>query len=279
MQMSKPNSYADQPLSIAHLCELDVAPADLIEVAAQAGLASVGLRIAAASPGGIEYPLRTKAEQAEMRRRMDATGVSVLYIELISLSEATRAEDHRAMIEVGAALGATRLCAAADSADFAIVAGRLADVCDLAREYGIAVDLEFMPFRAVRSLADAIEVVRKANRPNAHILVDALHVFRSNSSLEDLARLDPAMIGTFQICDAPRLSPPQAELIVEARTRRLLPGEGELPLWSLIDCLPANVPIGVEVPLASQFPNLDPAARMSRLVRSTRDFLKQRTSV
>jgi sugar phosphate isomerase/epimerase len=264
------------PLSIAHLSELDVPPLALIELAARAGLASVGLRTAAATPGGIEYPLRGAAEQAELRRRIAATGVTVLYIELISLSETTRVADHRAMLETGAAIGATRLAVAGDSPDCTVVAERLAELCDLARPYGIAVDLEFMPFRAVRSLADAVEVVTRADRPNAHILVDALHVFRSGSSLDQLRGLDRARLGSFQICDAPSRAP--ADLVTEARTRRLLPGHGGLALSALIDALPADIPFGIEVPLAGQFPDLDPVARASLLVRTTREFLHQRSA-
>ena len=266
------------PLSLAHLSELDVPPADLIDLAAAAGFASVGLRTSAASPGGIEYPLRTSAERAEMRRRMSATGVSVVYIEMVSLSETTRVADCRPMLDTGAALGASRLAVAGDGADLAVVAERLAEICDLARGYGIAVDLEFMPYRPVRSLADAAEVVRQAGRANAHVLVDALHFFRSASSLHDLARLDPAMLGTFQICDAPSRAPAPEDLVTEARTRRLPPGRGGLALSSLIDALPPGIPFGVEVPLAAQHPDLDPAARASLLVDTTREFLQQRNA-
>ena len=95
------------PLSIAHLSELDTPPLDYIEFAARAGFASIGLRTNPAAPGGIVYPLATAAEQAELRRRIDATGVQVMYIELIGLSETTRAADYRPMLEVGAAIGAT----------------------------------------------------------------------------------------------------------------------------------------------------------------------------
>lgn len=273
--MSRAKSYANVPLSIAHLCELDVAPAELIEYAATAGISSVGLRIAHASPGGIEYPLRTKAERAEVRHRIDATGVSVLYIELISISETTRASDYRAMFETGAELGATRLTVAGDSTDISLVIDRFGQICELANGYGINVDFEFMPFRAIRTLGEAAEIVRRAAQPNGRILVDTLHIFRSGSSVEELAKLDPAMIGTLQICDAPSVAPPQSELVTEARTRRLLPGHGGLDLWSVIDALPADIMIGVEVPMASQYPNLDPAARLTLMVEQTRKFFQQ----
>lgn len=270
-----PRSYAGVPLSLAHLCELDVPPPDLIELSAKAGFASVGLRTHAAAPGGMEYPLRTAAEQTEMRRRVAATGVLVLYIELISLTEATRAQDYRPMLEAGAAIGATRLAVAGNSSDFAAVADRLAEISELAAGYKIAVDLEFMPFRAVRSVADATGILRRANHPNAHMLVDSLHVFRSNSAPAELAALAPALIGTFQICDAPRTAP--ADLVTEARTHRLLPGRGELALRDVLDALPAETPIGVEVPLAGLFPGLAPVARMTELARITRTYLDNRS--
>ena len=267
---------SDMPLSIAHLSELEVAPLDLVELAARAGFSSIGLRTNPASPGGIVYPRSTPAEQAEMRRRLTANGISVLYIELVGLSEQTRVSDYQPMLERGAAIGASRLAVAGDCPDFSVVAERMAEMCDLARDYKIAVDIEFMPFRPVKTFADAVQVVRATNRPNAHILVDALHVFRSNSSLDDIKQVDPKLLGTFQICDAPRDPPPADELVIEARTKRLLAGHGGLPLWSLIDALPASIPVGVELPIASQFPHLDAPARMQLMVQSTREFYASR---
>src|SRR6266850_8022730 len=163
------------PLSLAHLSELNVPPLELVELAARAGFASIGLRTSPASPGGIKYPLRTAAEQAGMRRRLAANGVSVLEVEMAPLSETMRVADYRPMLETGAAIGASRLTVAGDSADFSVVGDKLAEMCNLAQSYGIAVDLEFMPFRPVQSLAHAVDVLKRANHPNAHILIDALH--------------------------------------------------------------------------------------------------------
>jgi sugar phosphate isomerase/epimerase len=264
------------PLSLAHLSELDVPPLALVELAARAGFASIGLRTSPASAGGVEYPLRSAVEQAEMRKRLSANGIKVLEVEMVPLSAATRVADYKPMIETGAAIGATRLTVGGDSADFSLVAERLAEMAELAQPYGIAIDLEFMPFRAVQSLAHAVEVVRRARHPNAHILIDALHVFRSGTSPAEFAQLDPAMLGPCQLCDAPVQAPPAAELVVEARTRRLLPGQGGLALDALLDALPAGTALGVEVPLGGQRPDLDPGARLALLVKSTREFLQRR---
>lgn len=70
------------PLSLAYLSELAVPPLALVELAAQAGFASIGLRMMAAAPGGIEYRLRAPQEQAALRRRCADTGVTILYGEM-----------------------------------------------------------------------------------------------------------------------------------------------------------------------------------------------------
>ena len=173
------------PLSLAHLSELDVPPLELVELAAKAGFASIGLRTSPASPGGVVYPLNAPAEQAEMRKRLAANGMKIAEVEMVPLTSALRAADYKPMMETGAALGATRLTVGGgDTEDLAVVAEKLAAMAELAQGFGLAVDLEFMPFRPVKTLSDAVDVVKRASHPNAHILIDVLHVFRSKSDIQ-----------------------------------------------------------------------------------------------
>ena len=79
-----------------------------------------------------------------------------------------------------------------------------------------------------------------------------------------------------QLCDAPAQAPD--DLVAEARTRRLLPGAGELDLAALLDALPAGLAYGVEVPLASQRPDLDPGARLALLVSVNPRIPKRRNA-
>lgn len=263
------------PLSLAHLSELDVPPLELVALAARAGFASIGLRTSPASPGGVVYPLQTAAEQAAMRRSLADNGVSVLEVEMVPLTAALRAADYQPMMETGAAVGATRLTVGGgDTDDFSIIAEKLATMSEQAKAYGLAVDLEFMPFRPVKTLSDALAVLKRANHPNAHIVIDVLHVFRSKSDIRLFKTIDPKLLGPVQLCDGPAQAPD--DLVAEARTRRLLPGAGEFDLAALLDALPDGLAYGVEVPLASQRPDLDPGARLALLVSATRDFLKKR---
>ena len=127
--------------------------------------------------------------------------------------------------------------------------------------------------RATRSTC-----VKRANHPNAHILIDALHVFRSKSDAAAVRRIDPAMLGPVQLCDAPaQRRRPTTSWPKRARAA-CCPAQGELDLAALLDALPSGLAYGVEVPLASQRPDLDPGARLALLVKSTREFLQRRNA-
>lgn len=259
------------PLSLAHLSELDTPPQALAAMAGAAGFASIGLRMMAAVPGGTEYRLRDAAGQGALRRACAAAGVSVLYAEMIGLSGATDLADCARMVEAAAAIGATRIAVSGDDPDHAVVADRMAAICALARPHGMAVDLEFMRFRAVRTLGDALAVARRTGAANAHVLLDALHFFRAGGTAAALRGIDPTLLGTVQLCDAPAGAP--ADLAAEARTARLFPGEGGLDLRGFIAALPPGIPLGVELPIAARFPDLAPAARIRLMAERTREFL------
>jgi sugar phosphate isomerase/epimerase len=100
----------------------------------------------------------------------------------------------------------------------------------------------------VGDLASALELVAQTGRANAGVLVDSMHLFRSGSDAAALSAADPAQILYAQLCDVPVVSK-FAEYADEARYERLAPGDGELPLASFIKALPADVTIGLEVPL------------------------------
>jgi sugar phosphate isomerase/epimerase len=240
-------------LSLSHLTVLDVGPPHLISLAAKAGFRAVGIRLCAPMPGGVAYPLRAGSpELRETRRLMDAHDVAVSDIEVVRIAPDTRASDYAEAFEAGAELGAQRVCINIDDAERARVIDRFGELCDLAEPFGLALDVEFMVWRPVARLEDAASVVKAVRKPNAFVLVDALHLARSGGTVASVEALDPALIGSVQLCDAPLASPPPAGIIDEARGNRLLPGEGELPLRELLAVLPNDMPLSAEVPLARE---------------------------
>jgi sugar phosphate isomerase/epimerase len=70
-----------------------------------------------------------------------------------------------------------------------------------------------------------------------------------------------------QLCDAP-LQPPGGDAAAEARTERLLPGEGGLPLTALLSAVPPATPVAIEAPRLSLRGDLTPAEFAARARRS-----------
>ena len=121
----------------------------------------------------------------------------------------------------------------------------------------------------MRTLAHAVDVVARSKRANASVLIDALHFSRSGGLPAHVAEVDPSLFRYAQICDAgpdmPGLTDTPA-LIREARTGRLLPGEGVLPLAELVAALPAGLPLAIEAPCraTADLPALERAKRAYR---------------
>lgn len=227
-----------------------------IAIAAQLGYGFVGLRLWPNAPGAPHQRLLGDAALLkESVARLADTGVGVFDLEIIRIGEVFDPLAYTPLLEAGAALKARAVLVAGDDTDEARLTDHYARLCEFMRPYGMTADLEFMPWTAVKNARDALRVVRGAGSPaNAGILVDALHVARSDTSLADVAALPRELLHYAQICDAPKTNAQGsttlsvADMIHTARCERLLPGEGSIDLIGLFQALPADLPISVEVP-------------------------------
>lgn len=123
-----------------------------------------------------------------------------------------------------------------------------ARVCDLAAQHGLPVHIEFLPFGGIPDLASAWAIVQAAGRSNGGLTIDSWHLFRSGSTLDQLANIPAERIMTVQINDAPQTR--GDDLFAETMAGRLLPGDGSFDLIGLIrtlDPMGSTAPIGVEV--------------------------------
>jgi len=260
------------PLSLSHLTVLDVAPPALFDLAAEAGYQGVGIRILPAAPGAVSYPL-TPSAVAEWRQRMAQAGVGVHDVEFVPLTPQVRVERLARPLALAAELGTKRLNVSGDDEDIGRLAANFARLCDMAAGAGLGVDLEFMRFRPVGTLAQALEVIERARRPNGRLLIDVLHLVRSGGTAQRLAQVPAGALGSLQLCDAPLLPPPGLSWVDEAREARLFPGEGALPLMQILDALPTGLPISVETPTARSHPHLGARERAAAACAATRRLL------
>lgn len=265
-------------LGIAHFTCISLAPIELARLAARVGYTRIGLRLHPAFPGSPTYAVPAGSNEArELAAVLDGEGLAVHDIEFVVLDSDFRASELERTLADAASLNARRLSVCGDDPVGERLVANFADLCDRAARHGIAVDLECMSWRQVGSLPDALAIIEAAGRPNAGVLVDALHLARGGGTPEMVRSAHPSRIRHVQLCDARAERPGTPEgLVAEARAGRLLPGEGELPLRELLSSLPGETALSVEVPMDGS----RPAEEHARAVfAATRDLLAKSGSL
>lgn len=258
-------------ISLAYLTVPELSPTEAVRVAAAAGYSHVGLRLLPAMEDERLTPLlQDERLLREVRAALTETGLRVGDLELIRLKPSMRLDDFIRFFECAEALGAQDVVVVSDDEDQARMAAHFSALCEMAQPYGLCLNLEPIPWTALDRLEEAVQVLTRAAQPNAGLLVDAFHFHRCGASMEMLASLDPALLRVFQICDAPLdFSGNKAAIRNEARTARLLPGHGELPLRDLLMRIPASATVSIEVPSHALMRRHPPAERARMALSAT----------
>jgi sugar phosphate isomerase/epimerase/4-hydroxyphenylpyruvate dioxygenase-like putative hemolysin len=261
--------------SLAHLTALSLSPPELVEAAAGAGYRYVGLRLTRVTPEEPHYPLATDpALMRTTKARLAATGIEVLDIELARISPDENPRDFVRFLEAGAELGARHVITQLPDPDRPRKIERFARLCELARPLGLTVDLEFPSWTETPDLREAVRVLRRADQPNAGILVDLLHFARSGSSIADLRQVPTEWFHFAHVCDAPPGVPATNEgLIHTARFERLFPGEGGIDVHGILDALPPGLPYALEIPRATLVAQVGGREHARMAIAAARDYL------
>lgn len=240
-------------LSLAALTVLELKPHEQVEVASQAGFQSVGLRLIPATTSEQHCPLvGNRQELKNTQRALSESGINVLDIEIFRLREDTNISDFTETLEIGAELGATELLVAGNDDDEPRLCDNLYALCELASEYALSANLEFMPWTGVKDLQQASRILKVVDRENAGLLIDPFHFNRSHSEMSDINTIPQAWFRYAQLCDIAGQPPTSMDdIIKEARQERLLPGDGDIDLVQLLKLLPSHLTYSVEVPTAA----------------------------
>jgi len=255
--------------SLAYLTVNGADPLQHIAAAAEAGYQAAGLRILpprhlADAPSVVGNAPLIRA----IKRACADSGISLLDAEVVSITANTTWSELQAVVDTAAELGFGFIQTVIEDPEERRAADRVAALADLAATAQMRIALEFMRFRAVTDLQSAMRLIRLTGRPNVQVLVDALHLARSGGTPEQVAALAPDSIALAQLCDAPADAPPADLLAQEARTARLYPGEGALPLSVFLDALPDGTPLSIEVPNTA-YETLDFTVRARRALEAT----------
>lgn len=127
-------------------------------------------------------------------------------------------------------------------------AASFASLCRRASDYGLVVQLEFLPWSRIPDLQSAWRVVQEADQPNGGITVDSWHYVRSHSDTGLLRTLPGDRILGVQLSDGPLRA--ESDPIHATLHERRLPGDGAFDLHALLADLReinALAPLGIEV--------------------------------
>ena len=252
MSERRENNAPKSLYSLAHLTLIGVTPPELVYIAARAGYDAVSPRfIPMHVPGEFTQSPVEKAQIQATKTALKTTGLKVLDVELARLTEDVDPRNFVPALELGGELEAQRMIMSAwtktrDDRNFLIDV--YAETCDLAHPYGITVDLEFPTFSRLRTLDEALDIVRAADRPNGGILVDTLYLHLSRVDLAELLHIPSELFHFLHVSDClPGIADTREGIIQLARDARLYPGEGWIDFKGIIERMPP-VDYSIELP-------------------------------
>jgi sugar phosphate isomerase/epimerase len=241
----------------AHPLEAGYCPHDFrkrVEIAARAGFTAMGFWHT-----DIAH-IRRRYSFKQMKRILDANGIVQIEVEWLLdwfCSGARRTASNKTrklLLDAAEALGARHIKIGDlnnDCADVPKMTEEFALLCRQAAERGTRVLFEMLPaqFSRAPSLEAVLAITRGSGASNGGIMLDNLHMQRTNTTPQDLLRklTRDDLIGV-EINDGYLAVPSKFEDSVI--NKRLLPGDGEFDIASFLHAvwsLGYQGPIGVEV--------------------------------
>jgi sugar phosphate isomerase/epimerase len=240
------------PFILDHITAAGLDCTSLVELAARTGFDGVSFWVCLPDPNlQIETLALGTPRFAEIKAALSANNLFVSGVECFGLTGAPPTDANRRQLEAAAEIGA-RLATVLFFAPLPQprAAELLVQWAELAASFGLDLSVEYMSANiapGMNSLAQTLEAIALANRPNLGLTIDMLHLSRTATPPEALAAVPPGLIKYIQLCDGPAHMPPERQL-EEGAFNRLLPDEGDFKLDAYLSNLPKNVPLGLEVP-------------------------------
>jgi sugar phosphate isomerase/epimerase len=113
---------------------------------------------------------------------------------------------------------------------------------------GVGTTIELAPGMTIGDPATVVAAIENVGRTNLRLAVDTMHWARSGYGAVELRELGPEKIGYVQLSDT-TLEPRVQSYMEEAMYERMALGDGELPLAEILAAVPADVVIGLEIPM------------------------------
>lgn len=264
--------------SLAYLTVPGTHPADLVELAAFCGYDGVSPRIISMRlPGEPDFSLENEEVYHSVRDALERTRLPLMDVELARIADGIDVLSYEKNIARAAELGAQYVITSVWTDDRALALRELRKLCDLAEKYQLLVNLEFMSFSNVRTLAEARRIIQSAKRPNLRLMLDCLHAHRAGVTRSMLEDVPEKEFGFVHLCDGPGWIPPvdHPEMTGVARSGRLYTGEGEIDMAGLlkgVGCVPYY---SIELPNTAELESRGKVGHARRCLETAKLFFEK----
>lgn len=263
--------------SLAHLTVLGCPTPEMVYIAARAGYDYVSPRlIYMGLPGEPNYALADNPEMLRQTKRALAdTGLKVHDIELARVYDDMHPTKYLPAMEVAAELGAKSVLSSIWTPQIEYAKEKFGQICDLAKPFGLTVDLEYVPISSVNTLAKACDVLYSVERSNAGLMVDMHHFHRALDKPEDLDAVPREWFHFAHLCDAQAEIPSERnEMTRILREERLYVGEGGIDIAAILNRLPKMV-YSIELPHLARAREMGYAEHAFRCIESAKAYAAQ----
>ena len=243
--------------SLAYLTTPGVDPVEQIKMAKEAGYDFVSLRtIPMHLPGEPEFLLDKDPALFEATKKALAEyDMPLMDIELARVRKDLDIDEYKPAFEAAAKLGATDVLGSIWTRDRAWYTDTAAKIADMAKEFGLCYNIEFLPWAGVRNLQEDMTLIDDLHRDNVFVMVDTLHAGRAGGTADELGRTPRKYFRFIHLCDGP--AGPDGDPVLAninddlmlwtAREGRMYPGEGAMDIAGMVKAMP-NIPLSIELP-------------------------------
>lgn len=269
--------------SLAYLTIPGVNPMDQIKIAKEAGYDYVSLRtIPMHLPGEPEFLLdKDPALFEATKAALKEYDMPLMDIELARVRPDLDIDEYKPAFEKAAELGGTDVLGSIWTRDKAWYTETAGKIADMAKEFGLMYNIEFLPWAGVRNLQEDISLVDALGRDNVFVMVDTLHAGRAGVTGAELARTPAKYFRFIHLCDGP--AGPDGDPVLDnikddlmlwtAREGRMYPGEGVMAIADMVKAMP-EIPLSIELPNLKEIAERGNAGHAARCLEVAKAYFK-----
>jgi len=231
-------------------CVPDALPWDIPLIAHQAGFQSSGMWLDTSTTW--DNNALSKTKESLKKTEIQLIDIEVTWLE----TDDILSDNHKLIIDVGLELSAKNILVVNRHDDYDKALSQFYKMCEYAKE-NIRVCLEFGEFTNTKSLDSAINFITEINHPVAGILIDLMHINRSD---EKLPNLNNPLFPYIQGCDFYQSSKELSgdDYIIAAIDDRCCLSQGEADQDEILKMSLSNLDVSLEIRsknLRDKFPN------------------------